>query len=306
MSIARWTSALLLGLFVSGALAGEGPQGPWADGAHDDLNGHGKGRTRTYYGDRASLGDGTIQTYVRMRRGKPRSVGVRFSESMLDNLPDTPFDGNNCYDVDGDGELNVAVHPFECMGGHQRILFMPPQAKDTPFTWVLLNWNLIGHDPPGVYLYKPHFDFHFYIQDYVARSFIRPGPCALLINCDDLVTATMPIPPQYIHPDYVDVGAAEVRMGNHLVDLTSPEFQPGGEFTHTFIYGAYGGEITFWEPMNTIATLKERPRRLCTPIKQPAEYQVEGYYPTEYCIRYYPRSRSYTVSMDKMVFRHGT
>ncbi len=306
MSIVRWTTVVLLGMLFSSVHADDGRNEPRADFAFGGGNAYGPLRTRVYFGDRASLGDGTIQTYVSMRRGKPRSVGVLFSESMLDNLPDVPFDGNNCFDVNGDGELDVSAHPFECMGGHQRILFMPPEASETPFSWVLLNWNLVGHDPPGVYLYKPHFDFHFYIQDYIERNFIRPGPCALLIHCEDFLTATIPVPAQYMAPDYVDVGAAEVRMGNHLVDLTSPEFQPGGEFTHTFIYGAYGGEITFWEPMITIATLEERPRNLCTPIKQPAEYQVGGYYPTEYCIRYFPRLRYYTVSMDRMVYRDGT
>jgi hypothetical protein len=30
---------------------------------------------------------------------------------------------------------------------------------DTPFTWVLLNWDLAGHSPRGVYD-VPHFDVH--------------------------------------------------------------------------------------------------------------------------------------------------
>ena len=43
-------------------------------------------------------------------------------------------------------------------------------------------------------------------------------------------------------------------MGNHLVDLTGPEFQKQ-PFTRSWIFGAYGGRIIFYEEMVAHRTL---------------------------------------------------
>jgi hypothetical protein len=255
------------------------------------------------YGDRTTLGDGYARTYVQLDdNGSPWAIGVEFSESMLSNLPTNPaFDGNNCWDVDGNGTLNITMHPHECAGGHQRILFMPPTAGETPFKWVLLNWNPHGHDPQGIYS-VPHFDFHFYIMDYLKRNYIRPGPCGLLVNCDDFNRGIMPVPSKYLHPDYDNRNVVEARMGNHLVDLTSPEFQPGSSFSHTLIVGAYDSHVTFLEPMITVSFLQSQPD-VCTPIKLPAAYEVAGYYPTQYCIRYRASRQEYAISLEGFVNR---
>ena len=80
-------------------------------------------------------------------------------------------------------------------------------------------------------------------------------------------------------------------MGNHLIDRSRPSWSPAGRiFTHTFIFGAYDGRVTFYEPMITRAYLESRPD-LCVPIKQPQAWAIEGYYPTTYCIRYRPPTR---------------
>ena len=250
------------------------------------------------YGDRTTLGDGYVQTYVQVDSdGSPWGLGVVLSEATLSNLRhNPPFDGFNCWDVDGDGELNVTTHPHECVGGHHRDLFFPAGAGGTPFKWILLNWNPHGHQPEGIYS-VPHFDFHFYTMDDVSRSYIRPGPCGMLVNCDDFQRGIIPVPPQYMPPDYADLGAVEARMGNHLIDLTSPEFQPGLSFTHTFIYGAYDGHVTFWEPMITLSFLQANPD-VCTPIKLAAAQETQGYYPTQYCIRRRASRGELTVSLE--------
>ena len=92
---------------------------------------------------------------------------------------------------------------------------------------------------------------------------IRPGPCGELIDCDDFKRAQIPVPAQYVHADHIDVGAAVPDMGNHLIDAKSPELVvQGREFTHTFIFGAYDGQITFYEPMITLR-LSPEPARYC-------------------------------------------
>ena len=60
-----------------------------------------------------------------------------------------------------------------------------------------------------------------------------------------------------MHPDHIDVGAAVPDMGNHLIDSKSPELVTKGTiFTHTFIFGAYDGHVSFYEPMITRAYLE--------------------------------------------------
>jgi hypothetical protein len=92
-------------------------------------------------------------------------------------------------------------------------------------------------------------------------------------------------------------------MGNHLIDLTGPEFnkQP---FTRTWIYGVYGGTVTFYEEMVTHSFLLSKPNR-CFPIKVPPAVEVTGFYPTLSCLRHDARRGDFTVSMERFVLRQA-
>src|SRR6185436_21080490 len=96
--------------------------------------------------------------------------------------------------------------------------------------------------------------------------------------------ATQPVPARYLPSGYIDVGAVVPRMGNHLLDSQSPELRDSLPFTSTFIYGAYEGELIFWEPMITRDVL-QKATDACLEIPQPQEFRQAGYYPTQYCIR---------------------
>lgn len=257
-------------------------------------------------GDRLALGNGHVTTYAQLTpQGTPWAIGFEFPATMLDNLPTLGNDGLNCFDVNGDGAIDIegghGEHE-ECAGGHQRALELPLKQRVAPFKWGLVNWNPHGHEPEHVYD-KPHFDFHFYTQSYIERNMIRVGPCGLLVNCDDFAKGRKPVPAGYMHPDFLEVGAVESRMGNHLIDVTSHEWDPNhGEFTQTWLYGTYDGKVTFWEPMITRDYLLSKPF-MCQAIKLPQRYLVGGYYPTEYCIRYRAERRDYTVSLEGFVAR---
>jgi len=93
-------------------------------------------------------------------------------------------------------------------------------------------------------------------------------------------------------------------MGNHLIDLTGPEFNKL-KFTRTWIYGTYGGRVTFYEEMVTRDFLLSRPDA-CVPLKSPPAVGVKGYYPTQVCIRYLPKSNEYTVSMESFALREAS
>jgi len=257
----------------------------------------------TLYGEPQQLGDGAANIYAELdAAGAPVVLGVSFDGGLLAGLPEMLNTYSRCFDKNGNGTIDPHG---ECNGDYELEFAVPQElAGITPFSWVSVNWNPMGHPEPAPPPWAvPHFDFHFYIMPREAVRQIRPGPCSELIDCDDFARAQIPIPDGYVHPDQIDVGAAVPDMGNHLIDSKSPELAPGGPpFTHTFIFGAYDGHVTFYEPMITQAYLATQPNA-CMPIKQPQAWQAEGYYPTTYCIRYRPDDQTYTVSLEDFVRR---
>lgn len=256
-------------------------------------------------GWRSDLGKGTVSSYAEFTAaGTPRALGVAFSQGALEGLPTGGSDGHHCFDRNKDGAVDPAT---ECLHQYELVLPLPDvvaRRQDIPFTWVLLNWNPGGHIPPGVYD-VPHFDIHFFMEPIANVFAIAPGPCGPeFIRCDHFEVARRPLPANYMHPDFKDVEAAVPAMGNHLVDLTGPEFnkQP---FTRTWIYGAYDGKVTFYEEMVTRAFLLSKPST-CFPIKTPPAVGRSGFYPTLSCLRHDARTGEDTVSMEGFAFREAS
>lgn len=263
-------------------------------------------REETFYGPALRMGDGDVRIYAQLRDTQPISLGFAFTRNALVNLPTARSDGKYCYDQDDNSRIDPNT---ECVAEHEFVLDLPAQFAARvggPFTWALLTWDPYGHAPDQIYG-VPHFDFHFYIQDRVATEAIRSGPCGglNLVNCDDYQTGRIPVPARYNPSGYVDIDAIVPGMGNHLGDPESHEFH-GGPFTHSFLYGAYGGSLTFYEPMiakSWLDQLVDNQTGSCTPIKEPAAWQVAGWYPTTYCIEYQPAQQEFTVSMRDFVLR---
>ncbi|MEO7905371.1 MAG: hypothetical protein ABIT06_00220 [Saprospiraceae bacterium] len=90
-------------------------------------------------------------------------------------------------------------------------------------------------------------------------------------------------------------------MGVHWYDETSPEIN-GGEFTGTLIYGSYLGQITFIEPMISLAYLQPKPSMTFN-IKQPAKYQRTGYWPTTYSVKFNAVSKEYEITIEGFIHR---
>ncbi|HEX6112417.1 MAG TPA: hypothetical protein VFZ10_08920 [Geminicoccaceae bacterium] len=256
-------------------------------------------------GEAQKLGDGFAKVYAELdAEGAPQVIGVSFDQAMLEGLPTMPNTWSRCFDKNANDRID---DHHECNGDYELAFALPEELArngTTPFKWVSVNWNPMGHPPPAPPVWAvPHLDFHFYILEREAVRQIRPGPCSELIHCDDFKRAQMPVPGTYVHADHIDVGAAVPDMGNHLIDSKSPELVTAGTvFTHTFIFGAYDGHVIFYEPMITQAFLESRPD-LCAPIKQPQAWEIEGYYPTTYCIRHLPDEGRFTVSLEDFVHR---
>jgi hypothetical protein len=269
----------------------------------------------TFLGARAELGKGTAQTYAELSPdGSPSVIGLTFTRGYLEELPTERNDTNRCFDLDENGRIDG---PSECLGEWDFALPLPTEATERPeipFQWVGFGWNPEGHEPAGVWD-VPHFDVHFYMTGREEVRQIRTGPCGfdpgagrslLLINCEDSVRGTKPIPAEYLPKDHIDVGVVVPDMGNHLILSTSPEFgDPPQRFTHTFIYGAFDGHITFFEPMLTREFLLGQPT-ICSGINQPEAWETAGYYPTEYCIRYLEAEARYTISLEGFEHRDAT
>jgi hypothetical protein len=160
----------------------------------------------------------------------------------------------------------------------------------------------------GVYN-VPHFDVHFYVNPDSERTAIRPGPCPQLVNCDDYELGKLLPDAKYLAPDFTDVDAVEPGMGNHLVDPTAPEFN-GQPFTHTWIYGLWNREVTFYEAMvthETFAGLRDGTiNNGCFNFKLPSAWQETGWYPTKYCLRHHDNRSEITVSLENFVFRNAS
>jgi hypothetical protein len=250
------------------------------------------------------IGNGTVSTYAEVDGGgKPMAIGIAFSAKALDGLPAAGSDRHHCFDRNKNGVVDPAT---ECTETYELVLPLPDavaRRADLPFKWVLLNWNPHGHIPPGIYD-APHFDVHFYMMPIADVFAIESGSCGPeFVRCDQFETARTPLPANYMHPDFKDVGAVAPAMGNHLVDLTAPEFnkQP---FTRTWIYGVYGGKVTFYEEMVTHAFLLSKPST-CFPIKSAPAVGLSGLYPTVSCMRHDATTGEYTVSLERFGFREA-
>jgi hypothetical protein len=254
-------------------------------------------RDRTILGRSERLGAGTVQSFVTLdRAGAPVAIGVTLSAGALEQLPPAPNAVSRCYDLDGDGKYTG----HECHGDEERILDVPADSPaQLPFRWIQLNWNPAGHyNTPYA---RPHFDFHFHTGDRARVEAIAPGRCGELVDCRQFKIATRPVPARYVPSGYIDIGAVVPRMGNHLLDSRSPELKDSLPFTTTFIYGAWDGELIFWEPMITLEFLTSA-RDTCLEIRQPESYRQAGYYPTQYCVRQ-KDSGERTVSLEQ--FRYS-
>lgn len=258
---------------------------------------------QTVYGPEVSVGNGTVRTYVSTASERPSAVGLVLSEAALDGLPPVRNRTSRCWDLDGNGRIN---DHDECEGDYEFALAFPddvPARGEIPFSWLGFNWNPEGHEPAA--WSTPHFDFHFYMATPAEVKALRAGPCGFFMNCDDFERAIKPVPEKYVHPEHINVKAAVTRMGNHLIDSKTPELPDKPEaFTRTWIFGAYDGHITFYEPMITKAYLEFKPDE-CVPIKQPQAWERSGYYPTVYCIRWLPDAREWRVSLEGLVLRQG-
>ena len=236
--------------------------------ANDQLDGVKQSKTSLYYGPAAEVGDGTARVWVQTEQGKPVAIGIELSEEVLVNLPEHGM-------------------PMEF------ILKLPGQAHATGYKTITVGWNPMGHEPDHIYT-LPHFDFHFYMQTEGQIMQIEGGidPGAYILLEKGILPGFYGFGPPGAPPFAVP------HMGLHWVNFTSPEFQPGGVFSKTFIYGSDHDKITFLEPMITLAFLQSLPEGTEDVSVVPALniYEDPGYYPATYTISHLENG-SYSIAL---------
>jgi hypothetical protein len=173
--------------------------------------------------------------------------------------------------------------------------------------------NQQGHAPPGVFDLA-HIDVHFFtitVEERQAISGQLTDPKLLEFPPEGFLPADYFLP---LIPGTDLPGTNDAEQGLHWVDRFAPEFQ-GELFRQIFIFGTYGGQVNFWEPMITkqffedlrafLNDLQSTGKKIALTfaIKQPTKFLQTSYYPTRYTIRYNARAGEFTVSLDGFVQR---
>ena len=232
---------------------------------------------RVTSGDPVAFGKGTIRTVVALDAdGRPASLGVSFSGSALEGLP--------------------AAAPGDDVGWLFR-LPLPAGVTLPPYDHVAVYWNPRGHEPHGVYDVA-HIDVHFFLAS--------PEEADRITAIDrDLERCYRLPPPSAIPAGYfLPPNTQHRRMGVHWIDRDATEFK-GQPFTATFIVGSYDGEVNFLEPMISHAFLASRPnfRKV---LPQPEEVARDGWYPSEWVVRWDQKRGEYLVLLDGMTWKKAT
>jgi hypothetical protein len=226
----------------------------------------------TYTGTPVALGQGEAYTFVRTGPGgELASIGIVLTDKALEGLPGaTP-------------------------GGHAMFSYLLPMPESGPRTvvdHVGLDWEALGHPPQGVYD-VPHFDFHFYL--------VSPGEVAKVHfdGPDDSASPAQQPPPELMPAGYVlPPGTAVPKMGAHAINPAAAEFQQK-PFQATFIYGYYDKQLTFIEPMASLAYLQSKPD-LTAPVPRPASYARAGSYPSTYRVAYDAGRKVYEIVLQDL------
>ena len=245
------------------------------------------------YGAPIALGNGQARTYVLTDResGRPVEVGVALSAEALDSLP----------------RLS-AEHAPGTHGPSQAYLLELPAQNPTPYRFVEMDWNPMGHGGPYT---APHFDFHFYRVPLAVRNEIVLEDPAFAEKAARLPAADE-MPAGYVSTHVLlkttPAGMTVPLMGLHWLDIKSPELPPANRpFTATFIVGSWNGQVIFDEPMVTrdfILAQRTGPASADSiPLPLAQRYVPAGYYPVSYAVRWDAAAREYRIALKGLTPR---
>jgi hypothetical protein len=310
----------------SGSVAGK-PGGGRGNGPGGAPGGGFPPKGITTYGRSIDLGDGSVRTFTTATpSGEPKYHGAEFERAALEGLPsaDDLAAADNRAETDKyrAGGQAATVHFKDSLQ-----FFVPfPDAAETPFTFLGLNWNPGGHfGGAGAWL-KPHFDVHFHMLDPATVDAVEgPGlppydtgngeyTDGVAPDPDGKVTETnfdyAQLPEGYERPPQPVADQRYITdMGEHTAPADAPELpdapgEPGDPeaFDNTLIQGfvgdADGSRLAFVEPMVTREFLRNADGNETYEVPQPDEYPHDERHPTEYSVRDVPSKDAVTVVLS--------
>lgn len=258
-------------------------------------------RDATAWSDPVPLGNGTVRTFTTVApSGTPKYHGVFLERDALTGLPSAAALRRRSQRGAPGDKYGPNGEAIEIHHAWSQEFFVPfPETSATPVTFLGLNWNPEGHPPPGTYD-RPHFDIHFHMLEAETVDAIEGlRPASYTVPESRLPEGYTRVPAPALDDEF----AVVTDMGEHLVDLESPEFS-GGEFTQTLIWGAYDanddgcGELTFVEPMLTKSFLENVTGSNRYEIPQPDAYPASGVYPTAYAVRDVPAANAIAITIE--------
>lgn len=199
----------------------------------------------------------------------------------------------------GDGELTG--YGFQMTRGavtspDEHGVHMEFDQAGIPFDNVDIHFLPEGHPggPGDTYWTVPHFDFHFFTVSEAERAGLT----------DPTVAYEMPSPAA-IPTGYLQAPDSFVPTeGVHWFDPGEFAGGPPFEFTNSTIYGFYGGDMTFFEPMSSQAFMDDLANGVVGPISvdvaMPEVFPVAGLWPGEWTMDYDNDSGNYTIMLQQL------
>jgi hypothetical protein len=270
------------------------------------------------YGQSTSYNGANVTTFVTGScDGPPQSVGFTITapEGLVNWLGSLPNEMETMFNVSDSCKEDPLG--LGCIPPNDLIALEFPTY--TPFQWLGLNWNPIGHPPVGAYD-RAHFDMHFYIESQETINSIVPSqtkPCTEGLSPESFYKANTPVPAACFPDGYANLNAVAPFMGNHYVFLEDPVIAallkgaPNGSLWKdtAFIMGGYDGQIAFFEPMVRITTIgdliDQGGEKKCQTPSVPKEYPNPGYYPTSFCLEIVGND-TLVVTLEGMTQQEGT
>jgi len=217
----------------------------------------------TFKGEEIPMGTGYARSWITLSHTDvPLAIGIEMTEAAITSLVD-----------------------------HSLAFVLPLHHKAidaTAFEHIVINWNLHGHPPTGIFT-VPHFDFHFYTITNEERLAIPIYPLAM--------AAFDNLPPVgYMPASYSPDPGGVPQMGKHWgAGTVAP-----GTFTKTMTLGSYNGEVNFIEPMITLDALLSGVA-FSLPYAKPNLFAEHTYYPTKY--NFFVDDGKYYVTLSDFVLR---
>lgn len=224
-------------------------------------------KINVFKGPQMELGAGKVRSWAAISHsGVPTELGLEFTPGAINGLP-----------AEGDLHLSIPLHK--------------KATEATPYKHVALSWSAAGHQPPNIFGVS-HFDAHFMrIEDHERMMIPEYSPGS---GHDQLP------PADYRPAGFIPLPGGIQAMGKHWGSMPFPA---PGTFTSVMIYGSYGGNMIFEEPMVAVSHMLAGGASNLA-YGQPAKFHQAGYYPTKYNV-YTTPDGNYHITLSGFVWRNA-